>query len=134
MPELQESKTIDDRPSMLRRHGSPDSDSAQNAEHGGANSRAEVHDHGSKTLATLAVVLGAAALGAILVFAILVPYLIGAMVREGNANVRASVQEQVAVAQATAQAAKEHARVALDKVEQTQVQLGAKGLVQPSTH
>lgn len=50
------------------------------------------------------------------------------------AYIDAKVAAGVAPAMATANTAREHARVALDKVEQTQVQLGAKGLVQPSTH
>ncbi len=50
------------------------------------------------------------------------------------AYIDAKIAAGVAPAMATAQAAKEHARVALDKVEQTQVQLGAKGIIQPSTH
>lgn len=96
--------------------------------------RVDHHDHGSKALATLAVVLGSVALGGLAVSVPLVLLLMGTMVREGGAETRATVQEQVAESRAIAQAAKEHARVALDKIEQTQVQLGAKGLVQPSTH
>ena len=50
----------DDRnPQMVRRHDSSDTDASQNAERGGTNSRAEVNDHGSKTTAMIALILGA---------------------------------------------------------------------------
>ena len=93
-----------------------------------------VNDHGSKVLAIVALVSACFALGAVSMYVVLAAQLIDAKIAKGNAEVTASVQQQIAHAQETAQAAKEHARVALDKVEQTQVQLGAKGLVQPSTH
>jgi hypothetical protein len=72
-----------------------------------------------KALPIIALVLASVAIGVL----ILMP-----------AYIDARVQAGVAKAEATAQTAKEHARVALDKVEQTQVQLGAKGVIQPSTH
>lgn len=46
----------------------------------------------------------------------------------------AKVQAGVARAEMVANAGREHARIALDKVEQTQVQLGAKGLIDIEQH
>lgn len=46
----------------------------------------------------------------------------------------AKLDARMAKFDAAANAAKQDARIALDKVEQTQVQLGAKGIVFPSTH
>jgi hypothetical protein len=64
-----ESKTMnDDRVNMSRFHDSPDA--SQKAEGNGTNSRAEVHDHGSKTLATIALCFafagGVAGVGALI--------------------------------------------------------------------
>jgi hypothetical protein len=53
---------------MNRQHDSPDK--SQNAERGGTNSRAEVNDHGSKTLATIALIFGVS--GATLALVLLV--------------------------------------------------------------
>lgn len=78
--------------------------------------------------------LSGLAIGGVLLLAVLMPLLIDSKVAAGVAQAREGMAQQAADAKATAQTAKEHARVALDKVEQTQVQLGAKGLVQPSTH
>lgn len=94
---------------------------ALHTERGGAT--ANVSDHGSKSTATIALILSSLSLGILLAVIPLGVMLMDAKVTAGTAK-----------AEATAQTAKEHARVALDKVEQTQVQLGAKGLVQPSTH
>lgn len=78
--------------------------------------------------------LSGLAIGGVLLLALLMPYLIDSKVAAGVADAKSAMAQQAADAKATAQTAKEHARVALDKVEQTQVQLGANGLVQPSTH
>ena len=83
----------------------------------------QVHDHGSKAHALAALIIGSVSFGGLLLAIPLLILLMDAKVTAGAAK-----------AEATAQTAKEHARVALDKIEQTQVQLGAKGLVQPSTH
>lgn len=57
-----------------------------------------------------------------------------AKVTISEARLDAKVSSGSAQNMAVANTAREHARIALDKVEQTQVQLGAKGLVVPSTH
>jgi len=118
-------------PSMNRFHESPDQSIRDNA---APVQRVDHHDHGNKALAIVALVAACFALGMVSMYVITAAQLIDAKIAKGNAEVTASLQQQIAHAQETAQAAKEHARVALDKVEQTQVQLGAKGLIQPSTH
>lgn len=50
----------------------------------------------------------------------------------GNAAVLEKVQESIATTQATAQAGKEHARIALDEVQRANAQLEAKGLIRGS--
>lgn len=78
--------------------------------------------------------LSGIAIGGMLLMAITNPQMVDAKVAAGVAEAKEAMADKAAEAKAIAQAGKEHARVALDKVEQTQVQLGAKGLVQPSTH
>lgn len=78
--------------------------------------------------------LGGGAIIGLFLMALLMPEVIDSKVAAGVSEAKSSMAQQAADAKATAQTAKEHARVALDKVEQTQVQLGANGLVQPSMH
>lgn len=59
---------------------------------------------------------------------------IDAKISASASEVRASVQQQIAQAQATAQAGKEHARIALDEVQRSNAQLEAKGLIRPASH
>jgi len=91
---------------------------------------------------------GGAIIGLFLM-ALLMPKLIDAGVAKAvsEARANASIELNDAKAQfgiqlaqvksdatAIANTGREHARIALDKVEQTQVQLGAKGLIKPETH
>lgn len=76
---------------------------------------------------------GGAIIGLFLL-ALLVPHIIQSMVQKGIAEFQASIAQQIADISATANTGRQDARIALDKVEQTQTQLGAKGLIQPSTH
>lgn len=85
--------------------------------------QAVVNDRTGLFIAIFALAMAGLALGISVTSFVIVPQMIDAKVAAGMAE-----------AKATANAAREHARIALDKVEQTQVQLGAKGLVQPSTH
>lgn len=84
-------------------------------------------------------------IGLTVMILVLGPAYIDAKIAAGDARSDAKIsasesrsETRIAVASAKNESisntAREHARVALDKVEQTQVQLGAKGLVQPSTH
>lgn len=65
---------------------------------------------------------------------VFVPMLIESKVAERNAALETRLAEKSASVQAGVLSARQDARIALDKIEQTQVQLGAKGLVFPSTH
>lgn len=50
------------------------------------------------------------------------------------AEVRVQIADSVATAQATAQAGKEHARIALDEVQRSNALLETKGLISPRHH
>lgn len=76
---------------------------------------------------------GGAIIGLILM-ALLMPQIIRSEVGKGVAEAKADMAQQIADVKASVNTARQDSRIALDKIEQTQVQLGAKGLVQPSTH
>lgn len=78
-----------------------------------------VHDKSGLYIAVLAIVLSCVNLGVLA----MLPTIIDAKVQAGTAR-----------AEAIANSGREHARIALDKVEQTQIQLGAKGLIKVETH
>lgn len=80
-------------------------------------------DKSSAMLGIVALVFACVALGAVLVAVLAMPQLTDAKIDARHAEIAAN-----------ANAARQDARIALDKVEQTQVQLGAKGIVFPSTH
>lgn len=106
--------------------------------HEKANQHTEIDNSNRKNDAlpwvAISWLLSGIAVGGMLINAITTPQMVDAKVSAGVAEAKSAMAQQAADAKATAQTAKEHARVALDKVEQTQVQLGANGLVQPSTH
>jgi hypothetical protein len=81
-------------------------------------------------VAIIALIVGCLCLG----FQLSIPSLIDAKVNERMSELKADLAEKSADTKASVLAARQDARIALDKVEQTQVQLGAKGLVSPSTH
>lgn len=83
-----------------------------------------VQDRSSLYVAVIAAVLAAIALGSL----IQIPQVIDARVQAGVADARASMQQQAATAQATAEAGRQHARVALDKVEDFRAKLAEKGI------
>lgn len=70
----------------------------------------------------------------LVMMALLIPHVIDSRVAAGVAEAKESVAQQAADAQATANAGREHARIALDKVELMQVQLGQKGLIKTEAH
>lgn len=78
-----------------------------------------VHDKSGLYVSIAAIILACVNLGVL----IMMPTIIDAKVQAG-----------VARAEMTANAGREHARIALDKVEQAQVQLGAKGLIRIEQH
>ena len=73
-----------------------------------------------RTLSVVAIIFACLALGAIVMHAILYPQIVDAKIAAG-----------VAQAQATAEAGREHARVALDKVEDFRTKLAEKGIKIP---
>jgi len=83
-----------------------------------------VQDKSSLYVAVIAAVVGALALGALM----MMPQIIDAKVKEGTAEARASMQQQAEEAKATAEAGRQHARVALDKVEDFRAKLAEKGI------
>jgi hypothetical protein len=91
----------------------------------------EHHEYGHKNTALIALILASVAVGAILVSAILMPYVIALSVDKGNAEVRASVQQQIAEATAVANTGRTNSRVALDKIEDMRVKLAEKGIKVP---
>lgn len=91
---------------------------------------AVVNDRSGFWVSIIALVLAAFSAG----IAIMQPSITEAKIDAGKAELRAEFAQQIADVQALANTSNQHARVALDKVEQTQVQLGAKGFIVPSTH
>lgn len=85
----------------------------------------------ANALAIVALVISSLCLGLFLMQTVLLPQIIDAKVQAGMAEARASMQQQVAQAQATATAGQQHARVALDKVEDFRAKLAAKGIDVP---
>lgn len=125
---------------MVRRENSPGaiSDNQGTIAQGGT---ATVHDRLGVYMALVAVVIAAIALGYEISQSSsraetreLQAQVIDAKIRAGMADVRASTQQAIAQAQATAQAGKEHARIALDEVQRSNAQLEAKGLIRPANH
>jgi hypothetical protein len=82
----------------------------------------------------LACVIAALALGLVIANMVQQPQITDAKIDARMAELRAEMADRNAEAKAIATSGKQDARIALDKVEQTQVQLGAKGIVFPSTH
>lgn len=113
-------------------------DKSQRTAQGGSSSRVDVSDHNSKTLATIALIIAcilpSLALGALAIYIALSPQIIDAKIAAASAQINASVADRVATAQATAQAGKEHARIALDEVQRSNAQLEARGLLKHQSH
>lgn len=82
----------------------------------------------------LTLIFGVLSLGMIVTTLVAAPAYIDAKIKAGIAEAKAELAQPVADAKAAANTAREHARVALDKVEQTQTQLGARGLIKVDTH
>jgi hypothetical protein len=103
-------------PHQVRRENSPD----HSIHADGSVATATIHDRTSLYLAIIAMVLSALCLGLFLMQTFLMPQIIDAKVAAGMAQ-----------AQATAVTANQHARVALDKVEDFRTKLAAKGIDVP---
>lgn len=85
---------------------------------------ASVQDRAGLYIAIVALILAVLAIGLV----IMMPVVIEAKVQAGIAQAKADMQQQAAQAQATADAGREHARVALDKVEDFRSKLAEKGI------
>ncbi len=125
---------------MVRRENSPGaiSDNAGTIAQGGT---ATVHDRLGVYIAIIALLVAGMGLGYEISQSSsraetrqLQDQLLDAKIRAGMSEVRASTQQAIAQAQATAQAGKEHARIALDEVQRSNAQLEAKGLIRPANH
>lgn len=99
------------------------------------SAEANIHDRTGLYIAILAMALGGMALGfeisramASAEMRVLQEQAIDAKIQAGIERARADMQQQVATAQATAEAGRQHARVALDKVEDFRTKLAEKGI------
>jgi hypothetical protein len=95
---------------------SRDTDSSVHGNHAPVQ-RVDHHDHGSKTLAIVALVAACIALGMVTMYVILAAQLIDAKIEAATAE-----------AEVTAREARTNSRVALDKVEDFRAKLAAKGV------
>jgi len=111
------------------------SDSQDNVDQRGSRNRryspsahVVVHDKSGLYVAVIAAVVGALALGALM----MMPQIIEARVQAGMAEARASMQQQAEEAKAIADAGATDGRLALDRVEKAVAKLEAKGLIRES--
>lgn len=72
--------------------------------------------------------LSGLSLGCVIIMALLMPRIIDSKVSEGIAQARESMAQQAATANAVANEARVHSRVALDKVEDVRTALAEKGI------
>lgn len=116
-------------PNMSRRHDSPDE--AITA-HPGASVNRIVIRLDANALSIIALMLSVAAIVIVISQAITQPQTVDAKIETGAAKISESMSERLADVKATAQAGKEHARIALDEVQRANAQLEAKGLIRGS--
>jgi hypothetical protein len=83
-----------------------------------------------RAISIVALTLAALAIGII----ITMPVIIEAKVQAGIADARADMQQQLAKVEATANAGREHGRIALSEVERANAELAAKGLIRKAEH
>lgn len=89
---------------------------------------ASVQDRAGLYIAIVALILAVLAIGLV----IMMPAVIEAKVQAGIAQAKSDMQQQVAQAQATADAGATDGRLALDRVEKAVAKLEAKGLIKES--
>lgn len=107
-----------DSPEPVHAHPqSRDTNSSQNIERGGSGARVDVSDHGSKTLATIALVMSGVAFGAVAMYVILAAQIIDAKITAGAAQ-----------AEATAREARTTAKITEDKLVELRDHLNSKGM------
>lgn len=83
-----------------------------------------------RAISIVALTLAALSIGLVLTM----PILIEAKVQAGIADARADMEHQVAKIEATANAGREHGRIALSEVERANAELAAKGLIRRADH
>lgn len=103
-------------------HAHPQSRDIDSSVHGNHApvQRVDHHDHGGKTLATVALIVACVAFGAVAMYVILAAQLIDAKIASGAAQ-----------AEATAREARTTAKVTEDKLYELRDQLNAKGMNLP---
>lgn len=94
------------------------------------SANASIEDRAGLYIAIVALVLSVLAIG----LSITMPRLIQAEVSAAVERARAEMQQQIATAQATSNAGREHARIALAEVERANAELAAKGLIRKAEH
>lgn len=92
-------------------------DNSQRIQRGGTGSRAEVHDHGSKVTAYIALIMTGITLGMFMMYVLLIPQLLDAKIGAGAAQ-----------AEATAKEARSTAKVTEDKLGELRDALNSKGM------
>jgi uncharacterized protein HemX len=85
---------------------------------------ASIQDRAGLYIAIVALILAVLAIGLV----IMMPIVIEAKVQAGVAQAKADMQQQAEEAKATAEAGRQHARVALDKVEDFRAKFAEKGI------
>lgn len=110
-------------------------DHSQLAHPGGSNAKV-VHMESSKLVPwlMLSCIVSALALGLVIANMVFAPQIIDAKLDARMAQLRAETAQQTEQAKATALAGNQHARIALDKVELIQIQLGQNGLIKTESH
>lgn len=122
-------KTEDDR----NEYGYP---AAHVTAHERANQTTNVDQSVNKALPWVAFswFLSGGALVGLIMMAILMPNLIESAVGKGVAQAKADMAQEIADTRATANAGREHARIALAEVQEANAQLKAKGLISAASH
>jgi len=112
---MTQTRTLD---SHETRTGSPSSDSSTSIV------------FSDRAISIVALTIAALSIGLVLTM----PIIIAAKVEAGIADARADMQHQVAKIEATANAGREHGRIALSEVERANAELAAKGLIRKADH
>jgi hypothetical protein len=115
---------------MNERHAPENVNNAPTIGDNSPQAHASVQDRAGLYIAIVALILATLSIGLV----IMMPVIIEAKVQAGIADARADMQQQVAKIEATANAGREHARIALSEVERANAELGAKGLIRKADH
>lgn len=111
-------------PEKIHPEHSPDKSARADNGSGASTSNAEIHDRTGLYISIIALALAGMAFGG----AIMLPQIMDAKIAAAVAMAKENMAQQAADAKATATAGNQHARVALDKVEDFRAKLAAKGI------